>query len=259
MPGEHRTQRQQDWRVSALYQAEKIQSGRAVRMRRFQLQIHARHLPEEACPDEEPEIPAQAQELKHGHADESRPPAGEPRVQLPIRCRGIPAVHVERHLIAPYERDAYRVHENDQQQLRHDRVAQPQGRSNGRVESRALCGGDEAVCHEALHDRGQLPVNPEFRQQQQGRRDQQAHMRFHVLQERQRHAASPGVPFGDRQQQQRHPHDEDRDEHAPTRELQRISGKPRASPEPVERSAAHEGELAGSFSGASLAPGDISG
>ena len=189
-------------------------------------------------------IPAQAQELKHGHADEPRPPAGEPRVQLPIRRSGIPAVHVERHLIAPYERDAYGVHEHDQQQLRHDRVAQPQSRSNGGVESRAHRGGDEAVCHEALHDRGHLPVNREFRQQQQGGRDQQAQMRFHVLQERQRHAASPGVPFGHRQEQQRHPHDEDCDDHAPARELQRISRKPRASPEPVERPTAHEGELA---------------
>src|SRR5512139_3082509 len=63
------------------------------------------------------------------------------------------------------------------------------------------------------------------------------------MQERQHHAAAPGSPLGNRQYEQRQPGDQDRDEHAPVRQLQGISGEPGAPPEPEERPAAHQGEV----------------
>ena len=59
---------------------EESQPAGAIGMDRDQLELDARHLPEKAGPDEQPEIPAEEQELEDGHADQRMPPAGERQV-----------------------------------------------------------------------------------------------------------------------------------------------------------------------------------
>ncbi len=117
------------------------------------------------------------------------------RVQLASRDRCVPAVHVERELVAPDQRHAHGVHEDDQQQFDHDGITQPQGGRNGGIELRTHFIADHAVIDELPHDRVQGPVRDDLRQDQQGRGDQQAQVRLDVVQEWQRHAVAPGPPF----------------------------------------------------------------
>ena len=165
-------------------------------------------------------------------------------VQLASRDRCVPAVHVERELVAPDQRHAHGVHEDDQQQFDHDGIAQPQRGGNGGIELRTRLVADQAVVDELPHDRQQAPVNDDLRQDQQGRGDQQAQVRLDVVQERQRHAVAPGVPFDHRQHQQRHPDQHDQREYPSLRQLESVSGQSRAPPELVQRSAGHQREIA---------------
>ena len=119
----------------------------------------AGHLPEEARPDEDPEIPTQHQELDHGHAHQAEPPAGVSRLQFAIRDGRVPAVHVHRQLVAPDERQRHGVHECNQQQFDHHRVAQPEGRVDGCVEQRKRVRAHEAVPGKRAHDRQQALVD----------------------------------------------------------------------------------------------------
>ena len=50
-------------------------------------------------------------------------------------------------------------------------------------------------------------------------------MQFHVAEERQRDAPAPGVSLRDRQQQQRHPGQQDEHDDAAVQQFQRVSGQ----------------------------------
>jgi hypothetical protein len=87
-------------------------------------------------------------------------------------------------------------------------------------------------------------VDPQLRQDEQGRGDQQPDVCLEVPQERHLPGSSPGVPLQDREHQQGQPGDEDRHDHPPERQLQLLSREPRAPPEPKEQPAADDREIA---------------
>ena len=71
-------------------------------------------------------------------------------------------------------------------------------------------------------------------------------MYLHVVEERQLDAFAPGVPFRDRQQQQRHPGQRGQHDDASKQQLlQRISGQARPPPELIQRPAQDQREVAG--------------
>ena len=204
-PGEHRALGEQHRRERLADQREEAQPAAAVGMHRHEAQFDARHLPEETRPDEQPEIPAQEQELEDRQAHAAQPPAGQRRLQFSTCARAMPAHHVEREMGAPDEADAHDIDERDHQHLRRDGIAQAHGRRDGRVELRSRRVRDQAARQELPHHGAHPLVDDQFRQDQQRQREQQAHMDVDVVEERQRYAPAPGVPFHDRQEQQRHP------------------------------------------------------
>ncbi len=225
------------------HQRQEAQATAAVRVRRHELQLDARHLPQEARPDEQPEIPAQEQELEQRQAHAAQPPTGQRRLQFPIRRHAVPGRHVERHLRPPDEPHPDDVDERDQQHLRRDRIAQAHRRGDGRVELRPRRVRDQAALQELPHHRAHPLVHDQFRHDQQRQRQQQAHVHLHVVEERQLDAPAPGVSLRDRQGQQRHPGQQRQHDDAAAQQLQRVSGQTRPPPELIQRPAEDQREV----------------
>jgi hypothetical protein len=116
-------------------EGQEAEAVRAVRVRGHEAQLAPRHLPEEAYPHDEPEIPAKQEELEQREAHIGKPPPGRGE---PAAVAGpcIPGRHIQGGELGPDIEDAAEVHEGDEQQLRHHRAPQPHGRDQGDLEPR---------------------------------------------------------------------------------------------------------------------------
>ena len=102
--------------------------------------------------------------------------------------------------------------------------------------------GNQAALDELAHHRPHAIVDDELRQDQQRQREQQPDLGLDVVEERQRDAG-PGVPFDDRQHEQRHPGQCRQHDQAAAQHLQRIAGQMRSPQELKEWPAKDQGEV----------------
>jgi Pyridine nucleotide-disulphide oxidoreductase len=108
----------------------------AIRMRGHQAQVAPRDLPEETR-HEQPEIPAEEDELKERETHIDEPPAGRGKVLAAGGRHRIPRRHIQGDVVPrPDIERADEVHECDQQHLRHHGVSEARGRGHGEVERR---------------------------------------------------------------------------------------------------------------------------
>ncbi len=222
-------------------------------MRRHEAQLDARDLPQEARPDEQPEVPANEQELENGQAHAAKPPAGQRRLESPARRHAVPAREVGL-CRPPDESDPDDVDERDQQNFRRDRVSQADRRSDGRIEPGPRCVRDQATLHELPHHQTHPLMDDQLRQDQQRQREQQARVHLHVEEERQPDTA-PRVPFRNRQRQQRSPGQQCHHDEAAPNQLQPVPGQTRPAPELIQRPAEDQREVLRILQGALVGPG----
>ena len=197
-----------------------------------------RDLPEEPCPDEQAEVPAQQDELEHRQGDEEVPPAGEPRPQGRALGYRVPGRHLERHVRPPEDQHADDVDEGEDQDLGAHGVAQlARARQRG-VEARPDLVGHEALRGElADHDQHAL-VDDAFRQISSGARPGSAPARrSRTGTERRRPCRWPcRRPTQD---QQRQPGEEGNEHDPPAHQLERVTGQAGA-PEQLEQRTAED-------------------
>ena len=222
---------------------EKTQAADAIRMRRNQAQLDARHLPEKARPDEQSKIPAAQQELEDRQAHVAVPHSGERELRALGGRRRVPRGRVERHVLAPDDQDADPIHEGDQQHLGEHRVAQPECRCDGRLEPRHGVLGNQVAFEELLQQGTHAPVHHELGNDQQGQRHQEADVNFHIQQKRYGRAAAQQVSFQSREHQERQPGEQRDDDDALAHQHQRIVGQVRPAQKLEERPAQDEREV----------------
>jgi len=92
---------------------------------RNKVQLDSGDVPQKAKPDEEPQVPAQQEELHYGDADEHVPEAGGGQVPASAGI-GVPGRDIECNPTVP-EPKAKGVDENQESDLGGDGIAQPSG------------------------------------------------------------------------------------------------------------------------------------
>jgi hypothetical protein len=103
--------------------AQEAETSGAIRVSRNEFQVDSGDVPEKAKPDEEPQIPAQQEELYNRYADEHVPEAGGGQVPRSTG-HGIPGRSVEPDPTVPEPR-AQRVDNKQKPDLDWDGIAQP--------------------------------------------------------------------------------------------------------------------------------------
>ena len=225
---------------------KKAKAAEAVRMGGDQAQLDARHLPEKAHPDEQPEIPAQQQELEDRQAHIDIPHPGEARVSSPRRtasrttwpCREPRSGARMIRMPTPYTKAISSTSASTELRSRNaDAMA--------RIEPRQGALGDQIAVQELLHHRPHAPVHHQLGNDQQRQRHQEADMYFHVQQERHGRAPAQQLPFQSREQQQRQPGEQRDDEDALAQQLSASSGQVRPAQKLEKRPAQDERKILG--------------
>jgi hypothetical protein len=86
--------------------------------------------------------------------------------------------------MTPDDQDADCVHEDDQQHLGEHRIAQPERRLDGAVETRQIFLGNQLSLQKLQQQRAHPEVHDQLRNDEQRHRHQKADVDFHVLQKR---------------------------------------------------------------------------
>ncbi len=228
--GKYRAVRQQDRRERRHGAGEESEAAHPVRVRGHQAESALAYVPEEPDPHEQPEVPAQQDELGQGIGHVHEPPAGRGQLsagrgQPLIRGgQGVPGGDIQGDVAGP-EEEAEAEHEDDDHHFRRHRVPQAKGGGDGRIESRPRARRDQ-IALEKLPDHGAHPlVHHQLGHDEQGQRQQKLYVHLDVEQEGHADRIAPGATAQHRQHQQGQPGDE-REEHDPaTHELQGIPGQ----------------------------------
>ena len=222
---------------------EKPEAADPIGVRRHQGELDARHLPQEADPDGQPEVPAAQQELENRQADEPIPQPRERRLLAARRPGGVPGVRIERHVVAPHDQDADAVDESDDQQLGDNGVAQPDRRDDRGVEPRQRGVGNEMAVEEHLRDQAHAPVNHQLRGDQQRQRHQEPRVHVDVEQERDGLGSAERLPLQQRERQERQPREQRNAHHALSHQGQRIVRQADPAHQLEERAAEDQREV----------------
>jgi hypothetical protein len=204
-------------------------------MRRNDLQIQPRHLPQEAEPDQQPEIPAQENELEERNADERIPVAGQRQLQPAVLDCAVPRCGAQCNLAAP-QPQSHSEDQDQQPQLDRHRVAQLHRRVNGGDEPWHILADHDAAGEKRVRHRAYPRMHHHFGHDQHRQGDQQATVCLDVAQEWQRRSRDQ-VPADKRQPQQRKPRKSRDDEDSTLQELESIAGEARPAEQLKDRPA----------------------
>jgi len=180
------------------------QSGRAVGMRRHQMQVEPADPPQQQCPDDVAKRPPIDHEMKERRADGGVPPSG--RAQSP---RGrVPAGDHARSPFALKQKDREQ-RERQQGQLEDRRVPQPSRLVQDVFELGQLLLLHDSVADELAHGATNGGVDHNLGQEQERQADEQPTIHAEVVEERNHDPVADGQSVFERQDEQRKPRDRD--------------------------------------------------
>ena len=212
-------------------------------MGRPEVEVEARHAPQELAPQEHPVVPADENELEDRQAEPGVALAGQRPREALRRLHRVPGVGLDGDLLLP-EVVARAEDERDQDDLDRHGVPQAHRRGEDRVEALPVFRTDDSLLDEEPHGRGQPPMNQDLGHDEQGEGQEEARLRFQVLQEREP-GPGHGLPLQGRQDEERQPGQQGEGQDPPLQEIEGRLRQPAAQEELVERPAQDEREVGG--------------